>query len=112
MTMLSMRARDLLVASLAVMGALAPGNAQAQVLFDNGVPDNYSGLPTTGGSWIADNFILGSSATVSSFSWHALRFGTGGATTLTTDYNWGIFANAAGTPGAILAGGSVLGGLA
>jgi len=109
--MATVRTRALLVGALAALVALAPQSASAQVVYDNGAPDNSNGYPNSGTQWQADNFVLSSATTLNSFQWFAVRAGTGGPATTTADFNWGIYSDAAGQPGSALLSGSVIGGI-
>ncbi len=98
--------RRALLLVVATLFASAPRSARAQVLFDNGVPDNRNGLDVGGGftRGSANDFSLAADGTVSSFTWWVLHWSD--APTVTSSYSWAIRSDDGGVPGAIIASGS------
>lgn len=85
------------------IGALALSQAVSAVtLYDNGAPDLVSGTQMSE-FLVAENFTLGSPSDLSN-----LRFWTvqSGAADYSGSVYWGIYADNAGSPGALVAGGS------
>ena len=102
----SFRSLAAAVATLAL--AAAPAAAQP-VLFDNGAPDNNNGYNVTSFS-MANDFTLATTSQLGSFEWYALRAGLGGPATVSGNFTWRIFADAAGSVGSLLHTGAVTGG--
>ena len=112
------RARQLKNAAFAALLFVAiPATASAQVLYDNGAPNN-SGTAmqnnwTTGGAPIgmgwstANDFTLGQTSTLGYLNWYALFLGENGPSPVSASYYWQILSNDAGRPGSVIAGGNV-----
>ena len=103
------RHQTLLSLLLGATALLSPGLVSAQVIFDNGAPDNASGYYVAEGGWVADDFVLGSPATLGSFQWFGSVSPTGGAPTNLASFNWRIFSEAAGARGSMVTGGAAIG---
>lgn len=106
--MIRPRFPKLLRIMLVGVATLLPKATSAQVIYDNGAPDNLNGLYISPAVWDADNFILASDATLGSFQWYGLTTAGGGPTT-TANFKWAIFTSAAGQPGTRLTGNTVVG---
>lgn len=102
------RIRTLALVAIVALAVL-PSWASAQVVYDNGVPDNSDGLPVTALAYFADDFTLGTSATLNSFTWYALDLRQDGAATRTASFSWWILSDAGGRPGAVVASGDAVG---
>lgn len=87
------------------LAATLAGNARAQVIYTNGVPDNQNGYGVNNGLMTANDFPLLSSTQLGSFDWYVLRDRGGQAppSTITSDFRWTIFSDASGLPGAEVA---------
>ena len=101
--------KQLLSVMLGVAALLAPRIGSAQVIYDNGAPDNVNGWSNSGIWWLADDFVLGSDATLGSFQWFGLVSPPDGPSSNLASFSWKIFSDAAGAPGSALAAGSVSG---
>ena len=107
--MSNVRLRFLLAVAVLASAAALPVRGEAQVLYDNGVPDQVQGRAVSATYSVADNFTLAAPATVGSFQWYAVLPYSSGASTTTASYQWNIFSDAAGTPGSVLYSGAVAG---
>jgi hypothetical protein len=96
----------LLTVALAVGASTA--NAQ-QVVFDNGTPNNSSGLRIHTPWESANDFKLSSATELTSFNWYALASGTSGPASVTASFYWRILSDLNGLPGGVLASGAVSG---
>ena len=105
--MIKKRRRSLLAVIVLASMATLPQLGGAQVLHDNGVPDEQQGFSIFPPYAVADNFTLTSDATVGSFQWYVMRHGTDGPATTTDSYEWKIFSDMAGAPGSVLFSGAV-----
>jgi len=94
---------------LFVIAVASPRVASAQMLYDNGLPNDQNGLRNADLYWAADDFTLGSDATIGSFQWFGFVSPAGGPVTDLGNFGWKIFRDAAGQPGALVAGSSVTG---
>jgi hypothetical protein len=105
--MITKHRRSLLAVIVLASMATLPQLGGAQVLHDNGVPDELQGFSIFSPYAVADNFTLTSDATVGSFQWYVMRRGTDGPATTTGSYQWNIFGDLAGAPGSVLFSGAV-----
>jgi hypothetical protein len=74
----------------------------AQVVFDNGVPNNANGFPVSSPGTIADDFVLGSTTQLGVFNWWVYILAGSVPATITAAYDFDVRANTGGSPGAIL----------
>lgn len=83
---------------LAVLGTPAVP-AAAQVIYTNGVPDNNGAVTVNNGQLAADDFPLTSTTQLGTFDWYVDRPASSGPpATITSNFTWSIFSNAAGLP--------------
>lgn len=89
--------------------ALWPAVGSAQLVYTNGVPDNYDGYPVSSPTVIANDFTLATTTQLGSFEWYVLRSGTNGPQTITSNFFWGVLNDVGGTPGSTFQSGAIYG---
>jgi len=107
--MSKIRLQSLLTVAVLAAMAILPRRGEAQVIYDNGVPDEVDGRTVSPPYSVADNFTLSSAATVGSFQWYAVLTGSDGAATASASYDWNILSDVAGAPGTVLLSGTAAG---
>lgn len=95
--MTALRFRTLLLCAFAALGALAPRDGSAQVVFDNGVPNGYTDFRVFGGQAMADDFVLSSPTILTGFQWYAFR-SAGLPDVVTSQFEFSIFRGVSGKP--------------
>ena len=80
---------------------LAPVAANAQVVFNNGTPDNLNGWNLFGGIRTANDFTLASTTSLAGLNWWVIAVGASGPT-ISASYDVQILTDAAGAPGTVL----------
>jgi hypothetical protein len=103
------RTQILLPLFAAFLLVVAPATSSAQVVYDNGVPDNSFGLKIFEPFTAANDFRLAATTQLSWFDWYAQSLGGSGPSTITADFWWRILRDDSGRPGSLVATGNVIG---
>lgn len=90
-----------------ILAVFAPLRAHAQIIYDNGPPNQQDGNEMT--EWIqAEDFSVATAMTLGSV--HFWDFEAPGGTAYQGQIAWGIYSNVSGSPGTLLASGAASGG--
>src|SRR5688572_28751145 len=86
-----------------------PAAGSAQVVYDNGTPNNSLGLQIASPSNAANDFSLSQTTYLGWFDWYALIEGAAGPSTINASFDWQIWTGGWGRPQGMIAAGSVSG---
>jgi PEP-CTERM motif len=90
-----------------ILAVFAPLRAHAQIIYDNGPPNQQNGNEMT--QWIqAEDFSVATTMTLGSV--HFWDIEAPGGTAYQGQIAWGIYSDAGGSPGTLLASGAAIGG--
>jgi len=100
------RPASLAVVMACILAVFAPLRAHSQIIYDNGPPNQVDGNEMT--MWIqGEDFQVASAMTLGSVRfWDIEQPGT----SYQGEIDWGIYSNAGGSPGTLLASGAAIGG--
>jgi PEP-CTERM motif-containing protein len=89
-----------------ILAVFAPLGAHAQIIYDNGPPNQQNGNEMT--QWIqAEDFSVATAMTLGSVNFWDIE---SPGTSYQGQIAWGIYSDAGGSPGTLLAGGAAIGG--
>jgi hypothetical protein len=101
------RAKMRVLQLLMTLGMVSlPAVAPAQVVFDNGTPDNSFGLRIFSPFTTANDFSLGQTTQLSSFDLYVLFQGGSGPSPVSASFYWSIMSNDDGAPGSVVVQGA------
>jgi hypothetical protein len=90
-----------------VLAVFASPDARAQIIYNNGPPNQQNGNEMT--QWIqAEDFVVSTATNLTSV--HFWDIEAPGGTAYQGQIAWGIYSNAGGSPGTLLASGAAIGG--
>jgi hypothetical protein len=100
------RPAGLAVVMACILSVFAPLRAHSQIIYDNGPPNQVDGNEMT--MWIqAEDFQVASTMTLGSVRFWDIE---APGTSYQGEIDWGIYSNAGGSPGSLLASGAAIGG--
>jgi PEP-CTERM motif len=100
------RPAGLAVVMACILAVFAPLRAHAQIIYDNGPPNQVDGNEMT--QWIqAEDFSVATAMTLGSVHFWDIELPTNA---YQGEIDWGIYSNAGGSPGTLLASGAAIGG--
>jgi hypothetical protein len=89
-----------------ILAVFAPPRAHSQIIYDNGPPNQQNGNEMT--MWIqAEDFNVATAMTLGSVHFWDIE---SPGTSYQGEIDWGIYSNAGGSPGTLLASGAAIGG--
>ena len=89
-----------------ILAVFAPLRAHAQIIYDNGPPNQQNGNEMT--QWIqAEDFSVGTAMTLGSVHFWDIELP---GNSYQGEIDWGIYSDAGGSPGTLLASGAAIGG--
>src|ERR1700722_5088783 len=100
------RPAGLAVVMTCILAVFAPLRAHSQIIYDNGPPNQQDGNEMT--MWIqGEDFQVASAMTLGSVRFWDIEIP---GTSYQGEIDWGIYSNAGGSPGTLLASGAAIGG--
>ncbi|MFZ3374449.1 MAG: choice-of-anchor R domain-containing protein [Chthoniobacterales bacterium] len=100
------RPAGLAVVMACILAVFAPLRAHGQIIYDNGPPNQLSGNEMT--EWIqAEDFSVGTAMTLGSVKFWDIELP---GPSYQGEIDWGIYSDAGGSPGVLLASGAAIGG--